>query len=113
MFFFGCRQQDMLKAHELVFDLLSFGESAVQHGLGVLRQVRLAVPSPGYLWQLFKRRFKSACQLILIGTDFAQQRRNDPFLLIKDGPDNMFGFYLLMTESFGQLLSILNGFLCF
>ena len=43
----------------------------------------------------------------------AQKRRDNPFLLIEDCPEQMLRFYLLMAVFVSRLLCSLNALLCF
>ena len=55
---------------------------------------------------------KRSDELILIGTYFSEEWRDDPIPLLQNGHYQVLGFYLLMPESFGQLLRSLDDLLC-
>jgi hypothetical protein len=77
-----------------------------------LREIGLPISGAGHLWESFQCGLKRADELILVSAYFSKERWNYPLLLFQNGPYKMLGLYLLMPESFGQLLSGLYDFLC-
>ena len=71
----------------------------------------LSKSSPGNSWCFFQGGFKRLYKLALIGTYFPKEGRDNAFLLLQDGPNQVLGFDLLMAVFFGNLLSSLNGLL--